>query len=173
MKKVNYRKELLLFICVSYSSVAISEDMIFKSPVGSLYTLEYNNEYTGANVLKLTMTHVSDDTCAKLAPELAGKYFEVQVNNQYVPLTPPASGTTWNRNYVVVDKAAALCQSGKNNTIVVNHFIYPKTYALYNENGDIVNSVSGSSAKENIVNSSYEIYRKTMQTRENHQLSVK
>lgn len=95
------------------------------------------------------------------------------INSQYVPLTPPASGTTWNRNTVVTDKTTALCKSAKDNTIVVNHFVYPKTYALYQSDGDIVHSSGGSTEKEKIVNDSYEIYRKTMQTRENHQLSTK
>ncbi|AOR59404.1 hypothetical protein C5E22_14870 [Pectobacterium parmentieri] len=74
---------------------------------------------------------------------------------------------------VVTDKTAALCKLGKDNTIVVNHFVYPKTYALYQSGGDIFHSFGGSAQKESLVNVSYEIYRKTMQTRENHQLSIK
>ncbi|MCA5921784.1 hypothetical protein LES60_20220 [Pectobacterium brasiliense] len=152
---------------------ALSADSIFKAPIGSVYSLEYNSTYIGANVLKLTLSHVPDISCATLAAQLAGQYFEVLVNNQYGALTPPVSGRTWSRNTVVMDKAPALCQSGKDNTIVVNHFVYPKTYALYDSGGDIVHSSGGSAEKENIVNVSYEIYRKTMQTRENHQLSIK
>ncbi|PWD59384.1 hypothetical protein DF209_11980 [Pectobacterium polaris] len=71
------------------------------------------------------------------------------------------------------DKTASLCKLGKDNTIVINHFVYTKTYALYHSEGDIVHSSGGSVEKENLVNISYEIYRKTMQTRENYQLSVK
>lgn len=145
---------------------------VFKAPIGSLYTLEYNTAYPNANVLKLTMTNVPDFACAKLVPQLANKYFEVLVNNSYVPLTPPASGTTWNRNYVVVDKAVSLCKPGMLNTIIVNHFMYPKTYSLYNPGGDIINSAGGSAAKQTIINNSYNIYKNTMQTRENHQLSA-
>ncbi|MEH2921134.1 type 4 pilus major pilin [Samsonia erythrinae] len=156
-----------------FSAKAISVDSIFKAPVGSIYSLEYNPTYTGANVLKLKLSNVPDKSCATLATQLAGQYFEVLVNNQYVPFTPPASGTTWNRNTVVADKTAALCKSGKDNTIVVNHFVYPKTYALYQSGGDIVHSSGGSAEKENLIKVSYEIYRKTMQTRENHQLSIK
>lgn len=160
MKVFSYNRWWLLFVGLFYTDIIIAEGNIFKSPTGSLYTLTYNSEYQGANVLTLTMTHVSDEACVKLAPQLARKYFEVQVNNQYVPLTPPASGTTWNRNYVVVDKVTKLCQSGTNNTLSVNHFMYPKTYTLHNESGDVVNS-------------SYEIYKKTMQLRESHQLFIK
>lgn len=169
----NKTKALCLLVASGFTSQAISEDSTFKAPIGSLYSLECNSGYIGANVLKLTLSHVPDKSCAILATQLAGKYFEVQVNNQYVPLTPPASGTTWNRSTVMTDKTAALCQSGKDNIIVVNHFVYPKTYALYQSDGDIVHSSGGSAEKESIVNVSYEIYRKTMQTRENHQLSIK
>lgn len=150
----------------------VNATSVFKAPIGSLYTLEYNSAYPNANVLKLTMTNVPDFACAKLVPQLANKYFEVLVNSNYVPLTPPASGTTWNRNYVVVDKAVALCKAGMANTIIVNHFMYPKTYSLYNPGGDIINSTGGSTAKETIINNSYNIYKTTMQTRENHQLSA-
>ncbi|WP_154715536.1 type 4 pilus major pilin [Pectobacterium fontis] len=169
----NKTKILCLLVVSGFSSQALSADSFFKAPIGSLYSLEYNSAYIGANVLKLTLSHVPDKSCATLATQLAGQYFEVLINSQYVPLTPPASGTTWNRNNVVTDKTTALCKSGKDNTIVVNHFVYPKTYTLYQSEGDIVHSSGGSSEKENIVNVSYEIYRKTMQTRENHQLSIK
>lgn len=169
----NKTKVLCLLVASGFTSQALSADSIFKAPIGSVYSLEYNSAYIGANVLKLTLSNVSDKSCATLATQLAGQYFEVLVNNQYVPLTPPASGSTWNRNTVVTDKTAALCKSGKDNTIVVNHFVYPKTYALYQSDGDIVHSSGGSAEKESIVNVSYEIYRKTMQTRENHQLSIK
>ncbi|QHQ16301.1 hypothetical protein GMW39_10760 [Pectobacterium parmentieri] len=167
------KRWLCLFLASGFTSQALSADSVFKAPVGSIYSLEYNPTYTGANVLKLTLSHVPDKSCAALATQLAGKYFEVLVNNQYVPLTPPASGNTWNRNMVVTDKTAALCKLGKDNTIVVNHFVYPKTYALYQSGGDIFHSSGGSAQKESLVNVSYEIYRKTMQTRENHQLSIK
>ncbi|UAY90665.1 hypothetical protein KSL88_14120 [Pectobacterium polaris] len=164
---------LCLFLASGFTSQVLSADSLFKAPVGSIYSLEYSPIYSGANVLKLTLSHVSDKSCATLATQLAGQYFEVLVNNQYVPLTPPASGTTWNRNTVVTDKTALLCQSGKDNTIIINHFVHPKTYALYDSEGDIVHSSGGSAEKEKLVNVSYEIYRKTMQTRENHQLSIK
>lgn len=164
-------KILLATLLLGITAVA-NAATTFKAPIGSLYTLEYNTAYPNANVLKLTMTNVPDFACAKLVPQLANKYFEVLVNSSYVPLTPPASGTTWNRNYVVVDKAVALCKPGMANTIVVNHFIYPKTFSLYNPGGDIINSTGGSAAKETIINNSYNIYKNTMQTRENHQLSA-
>ncbi|MEF9674617.1 hypothetical protein [Pectobacterium aroidearum] len=170
---LNKTKILCLLVSSCFTSQALSVDSIFKAPIGSVYSLEYNTAYIGANVLKLMLSNVSDKSCATLATQLAGQYFEVLINNQYVPLTPPASGTTWNRNTVVTDKTAALCKSGKDNTIIVNHFVYPKTYALYQSDGDIVHSSGGSAEKENLVNISYEIYRKTMQTRENHQLSIK
>lgn len=167
-------KNTLGFLLLSFSVIAnaASTDSTFKAPIGSLYTLGYNSAYSGANVLKLTMTNVPDFACAKMVPQLANKYFEVLVNDKYVPLTPPASGTTWNRNYVVVDKAVALCKTGMNNTIIVNNFMYPKTFSLYNPGGDIINSTGGSAAKETLINNSYNIYKNTMQTRENHQLSA-
>ncbi|MCU1788961.1 hypothetical protein CUU54_08805 [Pectobacterium polaris] len=164
---------LCLFLTSEFTSQVLSVDSLFKAPVGSVYSLEYNPIYSGANVLKLTLSKVPDKSCAILATQLSDKYFEVLVKDHYVPLTPPASGTTWNRNTVVPDKTASLCKLGKDNTIVINHFVYTKTYALYHSEGDIVHSSGGSVEKENLVNISYEIYRKTMQTRENYQLSVK
>ncbi|BES84225.1 hypothetical protein PEC302110_13220 [Pectobacterium araliae] len=86
-------------VASGFTAQALSADSLFKALVGSIYSLKYSQIYRGAHVLTLTLSHV--------------------------PLTPPASGTTCNRNTVVADKTTALCQS----------------------DGDIVHSSGGSAEK--------------------------
>lgn len=56
----NKTKVLCLLVASGFTSQALSADSIFKAPIGSVYSLEYNSAYTGANVLKLTLSNVSD-----------------------------------------------------------------------------------------------------------------
>lgn len=160
----NKTKLLCLLVASGTTRRALSADSVFKAPVDSIYSLEYNPAYIGANVLKLTLSNVPDKSCTTLAAQLAVKYFEVLVNDQYVPLTPPASGITWNRNYVVADKTESLCKSGKDNTVVINHFFYPKTYALYHSGGDIFTLSAGIGKSHPVIVTKRDHFRFTRKT---------
>lgn len=72
---------LCLFLTSRFTSQVLLADSLFKAPVVSIYSLGYSTMNSGANVLTLTLSKVPDKSCATLATQLAGKYFELLVNN--------------------------------------------------------------------------------------------
>ncbi|EPP7234622.1 type 4 pilus major pilin [Shigella flexneri] len=151
----------------SYALPARIRDGNYFSPFSGTYTLGYDATYPNANVVQLTITKVPEYACEGVVSSLATKYFEIRVNNSYVPLLPPASGTTWNRNTLNVTKAVTLCTAGSNNTIILSNFLYPKTYMLYTPGGEVT-----SAQRDQQVNDNYNLYKNTMTTREAHQAAA-
>lgn len=151
----------------SYALPARIRDGNYVTPFSGSYTLAYDATYPNANVVQLTITKVPEYACEGVVSGLSTKYFEIRVNNSYVPLLPPASGTTWNRNTLNVTKAVTLCTSGSNNTIIVSNFLYPKTYMLYTPGGEV-----SSAQRDQQVNDNYNLYKNTMTTREAHQVGA-
>lgn len=150
----------------SYALPARIRDGKYVSPFGGTYTLSYDTSYPNANVVQLTVLNVPDYACQNVVAALSTRYFEIRSNGAYVPLLPPASGTTWNRNTLNVTKAVSLC-TGKTNTLIVSHFLSPKTYMLYTPGGEITSAI-----RDQQVSNNYNIYKNTMATRETHQVAA-